>query len=223
MKWISCAVFIFASLFSACVTTSTPSPQQELQFNAFQNISCAQQRDRIFRITVFREAELLGSFDLELGVRGTDGRSLIVRSEAMEELLVWNFDQNMSPFGGLEAVFGQHRIMGFANQVSIDGYSVGLGPGEIACLVGGLLPVPWLNFDQVLWDRSARRFVRTANNRTVRFNISPGGILEVGVSWSSSWFSTESIHVIITGNSSGEPLQGRLEGPHGILMKWVEL
>lgn len=223
MKLVFSAVFIVAFLSSACVTTSTPGPQQELQFNSLQNISCAQGQDRIFRVTVFRDIEFLGSFDLEEAVRTTGDRSLIVRSEAMQELLAWNFNHNMSPSGVMEAVFGQHRIVGFADRVSIDGHAIGVGPGEIACLAGGLLPVAWLDFHQVLWDRSARRFVIPAKNRTVRFNTFPGGVLDVDVSWSPTWFSTESIHVIITGNSSGGTLQGKLVGPHGILMKWVEV
>ncbi|NBQ54231.1 MAG: hypothetical protein EBU49_11715, partial [Proteobacteria bacterium] len=202
---------------------SAPGPQQELQFNSFQNISCAREHDRIFRVSVFRDTVFLGSFDLEEGVRGAGDRSLIVRSEDMQELLAWKFKQPMNPSGELEAVFGQHRVTGFDEGLSIDGYSIGVGPGEIACLAGGLFPSTWLDFSQVLWDPSIRRFVLSTKNRTVRFNTLPGGVVDVEVSWSSSWFSTESIHVIITGNSSGGALQGRLMGPHGILIKWVEV
>lgn len=224
MKFVFCFVLIFTSLFSACVTTSIPGPQQELQFNSFQNFSCARRgKDRIFRVSVFRGTDFFGSFDLEEGVQVTGGPSLIVRSEGMQELLVWNFNQNMSPSGVLEAVFGQHRIKGFSDRVLIDGHSIGVGPGEIACLAGGLLPVAWLDFNQVLWDRSTRRFVLDDGDRTVRFNAFSDGGLEVDVSWSPTWFSTESIHVIITGNSAGRALQGRLIGPHGISMKWVEV
>ncbi len=223
MKLAFSAVFIFASLFTSCVTTSTPGPQQELQFSSFQNISCAQEHDKIFRVAVFRDTEFLGSFDLEEGVRGTGDRSLIVRSEDMQELLAWNFKKTTNPPGVLEAVFGRYRVRGFDESLLIDGHSIGVGPGEIACLAGGLFPSTWLDFSQVLWDPSIRRFVLSTKNRTVRFNTLPGGVVDVEVSWSSSWFSTESIHVIITGNSSGGALQGRLMGPHGILIKWVEV
>ena len=221
MRLPFCAVF-FVVFNLACVTTSSPGPQEELQFYSLKKLSCSQAGARIFRMTILRNDELLASIDLESGLRSTGVRALVVRGEAMNELLSWDFNQEMLPLGPLEAVFGEHHIEGYSDHVSVDGHSFGLGPGELACLAEGLFPAAWLDDKKLQWDRSLRKFVRFEKARTVLFNSLPGGGLEVDITWPSSWFSKESIHVITFGNSD-DVLRGKMDGPHGILMKWVEV
>lgn len=214
--------FVFSCLLG-CVTTSAPGPGEQVLVHRLQDQACQAPSGRIYRLTVLRHGALIGVFDLENGVLPGGRMVSILRAETMDELFSMGFDSRMNPSGPLDAQFESHRISSDSASMKVDGHVIRMGPGEIVCLIGGMLPAKWVNPDRLLWDRNDRKFVLPDHDRTMRFEAGAGGRMDVDVTWPVNWFSSASIRVIISGRSPDGMLQGTMEGPYGILIKWIEV
>jgi len=214
---------IIGSFFSGCVTTTAPGPEEQVFLDRLDKQACRMSSERIYRLTILRSGDLVGVFDVENG-RGPGGRLVsTLRGEAMDEILSMDFDNRMSPLRALDIQLNSHHISSNKEYLRVDGSLIPLGPGEFVCLLGGMLPVGWSMPGKLMWDRSDHKFVSSGKSRTIRFFPGQRGGMDVDVSWSPNWFSSASIHVIISRNSPDGILQGTMEGPYGILIKWIEV
>lgn len=222
--WGSIGAFLVLPFFlSGCVTTSTPGRDELPVIRRLETMACKVGEQRIYRLTILRDGNLLGVFDLESSP-GPSGRSVaVLRGEAMEELFATEFDASQRSIKPLDLRLGSHIIRGWSEKIQVDGHDLPLGAGELFCLVGGMIPATWLDRGDLLWDRHDRRIVLPGRTRTIGLAPASGSGLDARIKWSTGWFSTSSIHVIISEIPGSGSLQGRLEGPYGILIKWIEV
>ncbi len=216
-------VILAASFFSGCVTMSAPGPGEQILLDRLEKQECRISSERIYRITILRGGDLVGVFDLENGPRPGGRFVSTLRGEAMDEIFSMDFDSRMNPSSAMDLHLDSHRISGNHEQVRVDGRLIPLGPGELICLLGGMLPVGWASPGKVMWDRNDRKFISSGKHRKIRFASGVRGNMDVDVNWSPNWFSSASIRVIISRNSPDGMLQGTMEGPYGILIKWIEV